>query len=67
MINNKLRLKMILFLILKQRKHMKHLEARKEEIVEDFNKGLSITKLAEHYLCSYNTMKNILIKWGVKK
>lgn len=52
---------------MKKRKQMKHLEAKKKEIIDDFRKGLSITKLAEHYMCSYNTMKKVLIKWGEKK
>lgn len=43
---------------------MQHLEMQKDEIGADYDKGLSITKLAIAYKCSWNTMKKVLIKWG---
>lgn len=46
---------------------MEHLEMKKDEIIADFTKGLSISKLAKHYKCAYNTMKKTLIEWGVKE
>ena len=44
---------------------MKHLEVRRDEIINDFNKGLSYRNLAKHYNCSVNTIIRHLKKWGV--
>ena len=46
---------------------MVHLEEKKDKIIEDFNKGLSVVKLAKHYKCSTPTMEKHLKEWGVKK
>ena len=46
---------------------MVHLEEKKEQIIEDYNNGASISFLARKYKCAYNTMKKILIAWGAKK
>jgi len=55
---------------------MKHLEAQKEEIIKDYEKGLSLRKLAKYYHCSVNTMRKHLVEFikernaengGVKK
>ncbi len=45
---------------------MVHLEDRKEEIIADYEYGASISFLSRKYRCAYNTMNNILKKWGVK-
>lgn len=45
---------------------MVHLEEKKEEIIADFKKGLSVRKLALHYKCSTPTMEKKLREWGVK-
>jgi len=54
-------------LVKHKRTKMQHLEAQKEQIIEDFIKGVTIKKLAERYHCSHNTMVKHLKEWGVKK
>jgi len=44
---------------------MKHLEANKEKIIEHYEMGLSLRKLAKHHHCSVNTIKKHLKDWGV--
>lgn len=46
---------------------MEHLEKRKDEIIKDFEKGLSLAKLGKHYGCCVNTMQKMLVLWGLKK
>ena len=42
---------------------MKHLDVKREEILRDYNRGLSYRKLAKKYLCSVNTIVKHVRRW----
>lgn len=46
---------------------MKLLERHKEEIIKDYEKGLSIRKLSKYWGVTPPTMTKHLVKWGVKE
>ena len=46
---------------------MKRLDEKKDKILEYYDVGISIRKLAIKYECSFSAMKNHLKKWEVLK
>ena len=44
---------------------MKHLDQRKDEILEDYSFEAPLTFLGRKYGCTRDTMRVYLIKWGV--
>ena len=45
----------------------KYMSLIKEDMITDYEKGLSLSKIAKHYNISHITARKYLIDWGVYK
>ena len=46
---------------------MKHLEQKKEDILEDYSYDADLSFLGRKYSCTRDTMRRTLTRWGMYK